>query len=408
MPVYEYLALDKRGAKTKGTVDAENVRSARQKLRGQGIFATEIKEALAVTPARHRDLSRFFQTQRVGVGDLAVATRQFATLIGAGLPLVDSLQALSEQVESAVLKRVLVKIRENIQEGISLTKSLAEYPKTFPRLFVNMVRAGEASGTLEGVLMNLADYLEAQQELRRKVITALFYPALMLFVCIVIVIVLLTYAVPTIVDIFIKQGAELPLPTKIMIGISHFLTGYWWLLIAMGVLAVASVRIYYQSKPGRERLDRLFLRLPILGGLFLKINTARITGTLGTLLSNGVGLLDALEIVRNIVSNVHLARAIENARIGVQEGQPLAKELSKSKEFPPLVNHMVAAGETSGRLETMLVKAGKSYENEVNALLAGLTSLIEPIMMIVLGMIVISIVISILLPMVDLINVIKR
>jgi len=408
MPVYEYSALNKKGKNTKGTVDAENARAARQKLKGQGIYATEVKESLKVATGSVKDVKSYFKSERVSSSDLAVATRQLSTLAGAGFPIVDALQALSDQVQSLNLQRIVIDLRDKVQEGSSLAKALGNFPKAIPRLYVNMVASGEASGTLDSVFENLADYLEAQVELRRKVQSSLFYPALMLVFCTLVVTGLLAFVVPSIVDIFIKQGATLPLPTAIMLSISKIITNYWPLIIGVIVASIYSLKVYYRTEKGRSFFDRKILGLPILGSLYLKINTARMARTLGTLLSNGVGLLESMTIVKNIVNNVHLAKAMEDAREGVQEGRSLAKELSKSNLFPPLLIHMIAVGETSGRLETMLVKAAKSYENEVNATLSGLTSLIEPVMMIVLGGIVFSIVISVLLPMVDLINIVQK
>ncbi len=408
MPIFEYTAINKSGKNSKGTIDAENARAARQKLRSTGVYPTDIKESLKAISENSRDVKSLFQSNRVQLADLAIATRQLATLAGAGIPVVDALSALADQIESVNLKRIMIDVREKVQEGSSLAKAMEQFPKAFPRLYVNMVSSGEASGTLDAVFENLADYLEASIELKRKITSAMFYPALMLVFCTLVVIGLLTFVVPSIVDIFIKQGATLPLPTTIMLAISHFITAYWYLIIAAMVGTVYGLGAYYRTENGRKNFDRKILKIPLVGSLFLKINTARMARTLGTLLSNGVGLLESMTIVKNIVNNVHLAQAMENAREGVKEGKNLSRELAKSNLFPPLLTHMIAVGETSGRLESMLVKAAKSYENEVNATLSGLTSLIEPIMMIVLGGIVFSIVISVLLPMIDLINLVQK
>lgn len=406
MPVYEYTAINPSGKSIKGSVDADSVRTARQKLRAQGIFPTDIREGSEA--AKPRDVKRYLVSNRVSMKDLSVATRQLATLSAAGLPLVSSLQALADQTDARALKRAIIDIRENVEQGSSLAKALSNYPKAFPRLYVNMIASGEASGTLDTVLENLADYLEASLELRRKVVSALFYPILMLVFCTLVVVALFTMVVPSIVEIFQKQGAVLPLPTRIMIWISDLLVEKWFLIALAIFSAVYLVIWYYKQDTGRSVIDRLLLRLPLYGTLSRKIISSRVASTLGTLLSSGVGLLSALEIVRNMVSNVHVAKALEDAREGVREGRSLAKELSKSGLFPNMLCHMIAVGETSGKLEGMLGKAGKAYENEVNATLAGLTTLIEPLMIIVLGGIVFSIVISILLPMVDLINVVQR
>jgi general secretion pathway protein F len=408
MPIFEYVAIDKKGKQAKGSIDSENIRVARQKLRSQGIFATEIKESLKANSEPTRDLSRLFQSDKVSATDLAVATRQLATLVGSGFPIVESLGALSEQIDSINFKRIIIDIKEKVQEGSNLAKAMGQFPRAFPKLYVNMVSAGEASGTLEAVFENLADYLEAQVELRRQISSSMFYPILMLVFCVLVVFGLLVFVVPSIVDIFIKQGAKLPLPTQIMLTISNFLTSFWWVLIFLGVGLSYLAGWYYRSERGRANFDLKILRVPLIGSLVLKINCARIARTLGTLLQNGVGLLEALSIVKNIVNNTRLAQAIENARDGVREGKNLSKELAKAGLFPSMLINMIGIGERSGKLESMLSKAGKSYENEVDATLAGLTSLIEPLMMIGLGGVVFSIVISIMLPMVDMINLVQK
>lgn len=407
MPVYEYTAISAQGRKSKGTVEAENVRMARQKLRASSIFPTDIREGITQAQAS-KDIKRFLGSNRVKLKDLAIATRQLATLAGAGLPLVSALLALADQTEAQALKRIIIDIKERVEEGSSMAKALAAFPKAFPKLYINMVASGEASGTLDSVLENLANYLEAQIELRRKVGTALFYPILMLVFCTLVVIALVAFVVPMIVDIFTKQGATLPLPTRIMIHISNAIVYYWWLIGAVAAAAIYGAITFYRTPEGRSKVDRMLLRMPLIGTLYKKVLTARVASTLGTMLSSGIGLLAALDIVRNMVGNVHIAKSLEDARDGVREGRSLAKELSKTQIFPVMLSHMIAVGETSGKLESMLAKAGKAYENEVNAALAGLTSLIEPLMIIGLGGIVFSIVISILMPMVDLIGVVQR
>jgi len=408
MPIFEYSAIDQKGKTSKGTLDAENIRIARQKLRTQGIFATEIKESLKANAEPTRDIKKLFQSNSVSTTELAVATRQLATLVGSGFPIVEALSALAEQLESINLKRIIIDIREKVQEGSNLAKAMGAFPKAFPKLYVNMVSAGEASGTLEAVFENLADYLEAQVELRRKISSSMFYPILMLCFCVLVVIGLLVFVVPSIVDIFIKQGAKLPLPTQIMLSISNFLTAFWPLLLVAIIGFVYLAKWYYGTEKGRAKFDLKILGVPLIGGLVLKINCARIARTLGTLLQNGVGLLEALNIVRNIVNNTVLQDIIENARDGVKEGKNLSKELARPGIFPTMLVQMIGIGERSGKLEAMLTKAGKSYENEVDATLSGLTSLIEPLMMISLGGVVFSIVISIMLPMVDMINLVQK
>ena len=408
MAVYEYVGLNQNGKSVKGTIDADSLRSARQKLRGQNIFPTEIREGTAKSDNSSRDVKRFFQSDKIKAKDLSILTRQLATLVGAGLPLVGALQALTEQTDSILLRKIVLQIKESVEEGSSLAKALSGFPKSFPTLYVNMVSSGEESGTLDTVLENLADYFEGQLELRRKISASLFYPILMFCFCTLVVIGLLTFVVPSIVEIFEKQGAKLPLPTRIMIAISNGLVGYWWLLIALIFIIFSSFTSYRKTEKGRLVTDMIILKAPIIGSLYSKIATARVSRTLGTLLSSGVNLLSAMDIAKNIIGNVHVSRALDTAIVGVREGKSLAGELSRSGVFPSMLSHMVAVGERSGRLEPMLLKAGKAYESEVNASLSGLTSLIEPVMIIVLGGIVFSIVISILMPMVDLIDVVQQ
>lgn len=402
MPIYEYTALTSSGKQKRGSIEAESVRVARQKLRTQDIFPTTIEESRDASKAKSQDVKRLFTSERVSLKDLTVATRLLATLSNAGLPLVTALLSLSDQIESGNLKRVVVDIKERVEQGSSLAKALGAYPRVFPRLYINMVASGEASGTLDTVLDNLASYYEAQLELRRKISSALFYPILMFAFCTLVVIGLVTFVVPNIVAIFIKQRISLPLPTQIVIAFSNILTGYWWLIISVLVGSAMAARAYYRTPTGRAWFDKVALRLPLYGTIYRKIATARIASTLGTLLQGGVELLTALEIVKNIVGNVHLQKALEEARDGVREGRSLAKELSKSGYFPNLFSQMSAIGEKSGRLEVMLSKAGRAFSSEVDAAVSGLTSLIEPLMIIVLGGIVFGIVISILMPMTEL------
>lgn len=404
MPVFEYVALNTAGKKLKGTLEADSLRTARQRLRSQNIFPTDIKESAEASKDKTKDVKRLLQGDRVSLKELTLATRLLATLMNAGLPLVGALLSLSEQLTHPALKRFVVDIKERVEQGSSLAKALAAYPKVFPRLYVNMVTSGEASGTLDSVLENLADYYEAQLELRRKVSSALTYPALMFSFCIIVVLLLVAFVVPGIVEIFIKQKLTLPLPTQIVIAFSDLVIGYWWLLALMVVGVVVGIKHYYATERGRDNLDRLILRLPIIGGLYRKVATARVASTLATLLNGGVELLGALDIVKNIVGNVHMRRALEETRDGVREGRNLSKELSKSGYFPPLLCQMVGIGEKSGRLETMLNKAGKTFTSEANASISGLTSLLEPFMILFLGLIVFIIVIAVLLPATQLMN----
>jgi general secretion pathway protein F len=407
MPVYEYVGVSKVGKNVKGTVDAESARAARQRLRTQGIFPSSLREGKVKQGLKAEDILGSLGGDRISTKNLSLITRQLATLVGAGIPLVEALNALAEQMSSPQIKRIIVNVREGVEGGTDLARALREFPKAFPSLYVNMVASGEASGSLDAVLNNLADYLEAQLVLRRKVSSALFYPALMFVFCILVVIFLLTWVVPTIVEIFTRQGATLPLPTRIMIFISGCFLHYWHLMIGAIVCLCLFFRWYYKQPSGRERIDKLLLQLPLIGSLYRKVGTARVSMTMSALLSSGVGLLEALDIAKNIVSNIHMKRLLEEARDGVKEGRSLARELSRDKVFPLMLSQMVAIGEKSGKLEEMLQKAASAYENEVESSLAGLTSLIEPLMIIGLGGIVLSIVLSILMPMMSLMDLVQ-
>lgn len=407
MPVFEYQAIAGSGGTVKGTIDADNARVARQKLRQKGIFPTTITEA-GEDKKPKLDLARYLTIERVKSDQVAVATRQLATLVGAGIPLVGALQALTEQTESAPLRKAFVSIREQVEQGATFAKALGDYPNIFPKLFINMVTSGEASGTLDNVLVYLAEHLERQLELQRKVKSALFYPILMLSFSLLVLIGLLTFVVPSVIKIFQDQGATLPLPTQIVLFLSNAFTSFWWAIIIAVFGVVSGFKAYYRSPSGRERIDLIIARAPVIGPMYSKVMAARVSGTLSTLLAGGVGLLQALDIVKSLVGNVHFVKTLEAARDGVREGRQLGKEMQRGGFFPGMLTRMVTIGETSGRLEAMLAKAGKAYENEVNASLAGLTSLIEPVMMIGLGGMVAGIVLAILLPMVDLVNLVQK
>ena len=408
MPVYEYVAINSAGKRTKGRLDAENERTARQKLRRSKLFPTTITEATSGIAAKSSDdVLRFLKTDKVSMKELSLTTRQFATLLNAGLPLVSALQALCEQTDSVVMQRVLVELREGVQEGDSLAKSLGAHPKVFPRLYTNLVAAGEASGTLDQVLEKLADYLEGQVALRGKIFSALTYPVVMMVVCFLVIIGLMVGVIPNIVEIFVKQGLTLPLPTQIVISASDFLINYWWVLVLSGVGAIAFGRNYYRSEGGRKKIDGWLLRLPVIGPVYVKVVTARIASTLSALLSSGVELLRALDITKNIIGNVHVVSMLEEAREGVREGKNLSSEIMRHNILPSMISRMIAIGEKSGDLEQMLEKAAATYDNEVSSTLEGMTSLLEPLLMVTVGVIVLIIVVSVLLPMTELINVVS-
>jgi len=407
VPVYAYKGLSTEGRAVAGVIDADSPRSARVKLRRTGVFPTDLAEDRA--PAGRRPAAFAVPTmgERVPTQELAAVTRQLATLAAAGLPLVEALAALAEQTEREHLRRAIVQIRERVTEGRSLADALAEHPRLFSPLYVNMVRAGEASGALDVVLERLAAYTESQARLLGKVRAALTYPAVMLVLGGGILFFLVSYVVPKVTRIFQETQQQLPRLTLILIALSGFAARWWWLLLLLLAAAALGGRAYARTAAGHERLDRWVLRLPYFGKLVQKLALARFARTLSTLLASGIGLLPALDIVRNIVGNTIIARAIENARNAIREGQSIAPPLRESGVFPPLVVHMVAVGERSGQLEEMLGKAADAYDNEVENAVASLTTVLEPLMIVFMGLVVLFIVLAILMPIFELNRVVR-
>ncbi|MBW2030509.1 MAG: type II secretion system inner membrane protein GspF [Deltaproteobacteria bacterium] len=399
MPVYEYRALDRGGKNRKGIIDADSALAARQKLRSAGVFPVEVREATAMPAdqsSRAVSISPLFN--RVKQGELAVATRQLSILLGAGVNLVSSLEALIEQLSNPTLKKIMAQVKESVNEGNSLAHSLSRYPKVFSNVYINMVRAGEASGSLELVLERLAEYSEHQQALRNRFKAALAYPAFMFFVGTVILFFLVTFIVPNITKIFNEMHQTLPLPTIILIGISNFLRSSWWLVLAAIGGMILLLRRFKKSKRGRYVWDELKIRVPLLGPIHGKMAIARFGRTLGSLLRSGVPLIQSLQIVRNIVNNVLIAHVIDGAIEEIQGGKGLAAPLSRSRFFPPVAKQMIAIGEKSGKLEGMLDRIGEIYEKEVETRVMALTSMLEPAMILVMGVVIGFIVVSILLP----------
>jgi len=408
LAVYEYVAFDERGKEIKGIIDADSPRLARQKLRASGIFPISLKEEQKeASEVGTKDISLRWFTKRIKLADITVMTRQLATLVGAGLPLVTSLNGLLEQTENPALKRIIAQIREKVNEGNSLAAALSEHPRVFSPLFVNMVEAGEASGTLELVLERLADFIEQQQSLRYKIYATLAYPTIMLVIGASILFFLITFVIPAVTKIFEKTQQALPLPTVILIGISNFLKHYWWLLGLIFVVIMFAFKKFVSTPRGREWFDRVKLTFPIIGKINRKIAVARFSRTLGVLLKNGTPLLTALDIVRNILNNVVLSKVLEKAKDEIVEGEGIAGPLARTKAFPPIVIQMIGVGEKSGTLEDMLEKVASSYEEEIEMKINALTALLEPVMILVMGAAVGFIVLSILLPILQMSTIVK-
>lgn len=400
MPVFEYTALDAKGKSTSGILDAEGLQAARQKLRSAGKFPVSIRPAEEALPrlARQGRLSLKARLSRVKASEVAMITRQLATLIGAGFPLVSAIEALLPQTNSHALKRTLARIKDAIVEGNSFAQALAPYPHAFPPIYVNMVRAGETSGTLEIVLERLAEITEKQQALSNRIQAALAYPIFMLLFGAVVLFVLLTYIVPTITTIFVDMKQVLPTPTRVLILLSGFFKDFWWIVLALAAGAGLAAGRFRATAYGRRWTDSLILRLPLFGALARKLAVARFSRTLGSLLENGVTMLVALDIVKNIAGNLLITEAVARAGEEVSKGKSLWLSLSETQVFPMLPIQMIQVGEQSGEMEKMLYKIADVYENEVETTIVRLTSYLEPVMILVMGGIVGFIVLSICLP----------
>ncbi len=402
MAVYEYRGIViASGKANKGVRDADNPKQLRALLRRDGIMLTAATEESQAKAKKKREIDLLALFRRVNASDIAGMTRQLATLVAAGIPLVDSITALTEQVEKEDLKRVLTNLREQLNEGASFAQSLEQHPKVFPPIFVNMVAAGEVSGTLEQVLARLADFLEGQAQLRGKVSAALAYPALMLVIGTVLISVLMVAVVPKVTSIFDSLDQALPWYTQVLIAISNFLAGYWWLLLPSIALGVYLFNRWKNTKSGRLKWDAFTLKTPVFGRLIQMLAIARFAKTLSTLLGAGVPLLKALDISNRVLTNAQLELIVQEASGSIREGESIAVPLRRSGHFPPMVTHMIAVGEKSGQLEEMLESVSKAYDSQVETRVQMLTSLLEPLMIVFMGGTVGFIAFSILMPLIQ-------
>jgi general secretion pathway protein F len=413
MPVYEYTALDAAGKKHKGVLDADSLPAARQKIRQLGKYPVEIKETVPKGRRGQKGAaaSSFFSLQggaRIKQQEIHVATRQLATLLGAGIPLVPALTGLIEQTSSKSLQTIITQIKDAVNEGNSLTDALAEHPRLFSKVYVNMVHAGEASGSLDVVLDRLAEFGERQQAMRSRVSAALIYPIFMALVGVGVLFALITFIVPSITKVFTDRKQALPLPTTVLIQISTFLQEWWWLALLLLAAALFGLRYFFLQTPqGRRIWDKMKLTLPLISDLNIKIAAASLGRTMSSLLQAGVPLVTSLQIVKNILNNVLLAEVLEQAGEELQKGKSLSGFLRGNRYFTPMLVQMIAVGEQSGSLDKMLAKAADSYEGEVETKVMAITSMIEPIMILAMGMAVGFIVMSILLPIFEMNQLVK-
>jgi general secretion pathway protein F len=394
MGAFEYTVLDTRGREKKGVIEGDTARAVRQKLREQGLIPLAIETAAERESRRAR--GGFTLRRRISASDLALVTRQLATLVSSGLPLEEALRAAAEQNDKPRIKSMIMSVRGKVMEGHTLANGLAEFPHIFPEIFRATVTAGEQTGHLDAVLERLADYAESRQDLRQKLALALIYPILLTFVATTIVIGLMTYVVPQVVQVFVNINAQLPLVTRILIALSAGLRSWGWLILLLLVRQML-------KRPGpRRRFHSWLLRAPLIGRLSRGLNTARFTRTLSILAGSGVPLLEALRISGDVISNLPMRDAVTDAAERVREGAAIHKALAQRKLFPPMTIHLIASGEQSGALDDMLERAAINQERELSGLISGMLAILEPAMILAMGGVVLFIVLAILLPIFDL------
>lgn len=404
MPLFEYRGLTRDGKNTKGTLDAENIRAARIKLKKDNIYVVDIRDRKKASNAAAKN-KRSSGGKKVPIRDLALMTRQLATLIKANIPLVDALSAVSEQVENPTLSEAIADCKNMVNEGSPFYKALAKYPNIFNNIYVTMCEAGEMSGTLDMILIRLAEFTEAANEMRSKVSGALTYPVIMMVVTMGLLSFLFVFVIPKIVSVF-ESYPDLKLPwyTQLIISISGIMVNYWYIILGVLVAAFLLFTNWKKTPAGRRKWDAISLKLPLFGDLNRMVAVARFTRTLATLLTGGVPMLHAMQIVRNVVDNEPIARAIDEARSNISEGESISGPLKKSGQFPPIVIHMVNIGEKTGELENMLVQVSDAYDFQVNNKIETMTGLMGPVVLVLMGGVIGVIVFSVMVPMFELTN----
>ncbi len=401
---FTYKVRDSSGKVIGGTLEADSVSAVVAKLRQMNYTVVEVNEK------RSGGLSMDISLPgggRVKSKDLAVFSRQFATMINAGLSLTKCLSILGAQTTNKTLGNAITEIEHDVEGGLALSDALGKFPKIFPPLFSNMVRAGETGGVLDTVLLRIADYLEKENQLRAKIKSAMMYPIVIFVACMGLVFAMITFIVPVFANMFATLGGELPLPTQMLVYASDAVKGYWWLMIITVIGMFFGYRAFIGTDFGRLFMDKLKLRLPLVGGLIEKSAVARFSRTLGTLVSSGVPIIQALTIVAATSGNLVLGNAIRKAHGSIQGGTSIAAPLEESQVFPPMVIQMISVGEETGALDTMLEKIADFYDEEVGTAVEGITSIIEPIMVIFMGVVVGGIMISLYLPMFKIASLIK-
>jgi type IV pilus assembly protein PilC len=396
MARYAYKARNWEGQVVQNEIDGDSKDVVVSKLRERGYFVTAIKEKKA-------DLV-FFQ-KKIKSQEISVFARQFATMIGAGVPLVRCLTILSQQCENARFQDIINKVRTDVEAGSNLSQALQNHPKVFSNLFVNLVKAGEAGGILDEILDRLANYLESSEQLRQKVKGALTYPVVVMTIAVGVVIFLITFVLPSFEAIFADMGeARLPAPTRILLGLSAFMNKYFIFLVIAAVTAFFTGKKFFETEKGIRFKDTNLLKLPALGPMLRKVAVAKFTRTLGTLIASGVPILQALEVTSDTAGNVVISDAINKTRVSIREGESIAEPLRQSKVFPPMVVQMIAVGEETGELDGMLSKIADFYDSEVDTAVKGLTSIIEPLVIVFMGIVIGGIVMAIFMPMLEIVS----
>jgi type IV pilus assembly protein PilC len=404
MAMFQYTARGRDGKRQSGTLAAESRQVVSQMLLTRGLIAENVQEV-----SKNAKKSAAKTNARVKTTELLIFTRQLSTIVGAGLPLLQGLDILSEQTDNAGFSSVITRLGQDVEGGLSFSDSLRKYPRAFPDIYVSMVRAGEAGGDLDGVLLQLANYLEAMEELRRRIKSAMTYPVVAFSMILLIAAGLIYWVVPQFAEIFASFGRQLPAPTRILIQASEGMRS-WKSLILVGAIVglVIAIKIYAKTPGGRYNLDALKLRMPVFGSLIRKVSISRFTRTLSTLTRSGVAILQALEIVERTAGNEVFARAVRLAGDSVRSGETLAEPLARSEQFPAMVTRMIAVGEKTGALEQMLAKISDFYDSEVKATVDSLTSLIEPILIMMMGLVVGSIVVALFMPILQLSSLVSQ
>ncbi len=401
MGAFEYTALDNGGRERKGILEGDTARQVRQLLRERQLLPVSVTE-VARKEASEQQRSGLAFGRRVSASDLSLLTRQLATLVRAGLPLEEALLAVSEQTDKPRVQSIVLGVRSKVMEGHTLAKGFAEFPRVFPEIYRATVSAGEQSGHLDMVLERLADFTEGREEMRQKILGAMLYPIALSVMCFGIVAGLLTYVVPKVVTVFETSHAQLPLMTRILIGVSGLLRSYGLPLIVVAVVVAILIRRWLRKPAARRRYHRMLLSLPLIGKLVRGYNTARFTRTLSILTASAVPVLEALRIAGEVVTNLPMQDAIVETSQRVREGAPIGRSLATSRLFPPMTVHLISSGEASGELESLLERAAINQERELDSLLSALIGLLGPALIVLMGMFVMGIVFAMLMPIFDL------